>query len=110
VSTRRRGGRLKDSPVPDGIIPAVALGCPISALEIVPSLEDGRPPLQSAVDNTVYYRDGVFTLLSLKAAYDPTFKFTFEHRATNLTGRHDELEDHTHAAGQEFFATIRFGL
>jgi len=82
---------------------------PLAALEIVPSLDmEGQRWLQSAINNTIYYRGGAFTLVNVKAAYHPLQDFTVELGASNLLDRNYELEDQYHAPGRQYFANLRF--
>ena len=69
---------------------------------------EGKRWLQSAINNTVYYRGGAFTLLNLKAAYQPLPSFTVEAGVANLADRNYLLEDQYHAPGRQYFANVRF--
>ncbi len=81
---------------------------PIEQVTIVPSLdiEDERW-LQSAVNNTVYYRGGSFSLLNVKAAYQLLPQALFEVGTTNLSDRNYVIEDGYHAPGRQYFANLR---
>jgi iron complex outermembrane receptor protein len=81
---------------------------PIARLSIVPTLDiEGRRWLQSAVNNTVYYRGGSYTMLNAKAAYEFLPGDTFELGTTNAGDRNYVVEDGYHAPGRQYFANLR---
>ncbi|HWJ34633.1 MAG TPA: TonB-dependent receptor [Steroidobacteraceae bacterium] len=82
---------------------------PIQQLAITPSLDiEGKRWLQSAVDNTVYYRGGSYSMLNVKAAYQFLSDAMFELGTTNLGDRNYVVEDGYHAPGRQYFANLRF--
>ena len=65
---------------------------PIPQLSLVPNVAiQSKKWLQGAVNNLLYYRGGSFTLLGLKASYNPIEKVTIELGATNLADRNYNL-------------------
>jgi iron complex outermembrane receptor protein len=81
---------------------------PIEQLAIVPSLDiEDKRWLQSAVNNTVYYRGGSFSMLNVKAAYQFLPEAMFEVGTTNLGDRNYVIEDGYHAPGRQYFANVR---
>ena len=81
---------------------------PIQQLAIVPSVDiEDKRWLQSAVNNTVYYRGGSLTLLNVKAAYQFLPDAMFEVGTTNLSDRNYVVEDGYHAPGRQYFANVR---
>lgn len=81
---------------------------PIEQLKIVPSVDiEDKRWLQSAVNNTVYYRGGSFSLLNVKAAYQVLPQALFEVGTTNLSDRNYLVEDGYHAPGRQYFANLR---
>jgi iron complex outermembrane receptor protein len=81
---------------------------PIQALSLVPSLDiEGKRWLQSAVNNTVYYRGGSYSMLNVKAAYRFMPDAMFELGTTNLSDRNYLIEDGYHAPGRQYFANVR---
>ncbi len=81
---------------------------PMPKLAIVPSLDvEGKRWLQSAVNNTVYYRGGSFSLFNAKAAYEFYPGATFELGTTNISDRNYVIEDGYHAPGRQYFANLR---
>jgi iron complex outermembrane recepter protein len=82
---------------------------PIEQLLIVPTVDiEDKRWLQSAVNNTVYYQGGSFTLLNVKAAYQFLANATFEIGTTNLSDRNYVVEDGYHAPGRQYFANLRW--
>ncbi|MDB6085660.1 MAG: TonB-dependent receptor [Gammaproteobacteria bacterium] len=82
---------------------------PLRQLTIVPSVDiEGKRWLQSAVDNTLYYRGGSYSMLNVKAAYEFLPDATFELGTTNLGDRNYVIEDGYHAPGRQYFANLRF--
>jgi iron complex outermembrane receptor protein len=90
---------------------AYATWHPLPALSITPTVDlQGRRWLQNAVNATVYYRSGAYTLFGLKAAWQPTEQFNFEMGVKNL-GDHDYLiEDGYNGPGREYFVNLRYTL
>jgi len=81
---------------------------PVQALAIVPSLDiEGKRWLQSAVNNTVYYRGGSYSMLNMKAAYQLLPDAMVELGTTNLSDRNYPIEDGYHAPGRQYFANLR---
>lgn len=81
---------------------------PIPAVAIVPSVDlEGDRWLQSATNNLIYYQGGSFTVLGLKAAYQPTANFQAELGVKNLTDKNYVIEDGYHASGRAYFANVR---
>jgi iron complex outermembrane recepter protein len=103
------GGVLTDTP--DSKLFVYFNWHPIPALEIVPNLDvEGRRWLQNAINNTLYYRGGSFTLLNVKASWQPVPSWKVEVGVTNLADRNYATADGYHAPGREYFANIRFAL
>jgi len=63
--------------------------------------------LQSAVNNTVYYRGGSYSMLTVKAAYQFLPDAMVELGTTNLSDRNYLVEDGYHAPGRQYFANLR---
>jgi iron complex outermembrane receptor protein len=81
---------------------------PLEQLTIVPGLDvEDKRWLQSAENNTVYYRGGSFSLLNVKAAYQFLPQALFEVGTTNLGDRNYVIEDGYHAPGRQYFANLR---
>jgi iron complex outermembrane receptor protein len=81
---------------------------PASRVSIVPSLDwEGQRWLQSAVNNTIYYRGGNFALLNLMMRYRRSPLLQFEAGVNNLTDRNYLIEDGYHAAGRQYFVGVR---
>lgn len=81
---------------------------PTERLAIVPSLDiESKRWLQSALNNTVYYQGGSFSMLNLKAAYRFLPQALFEVGTTNLGDRNYVIEDGYHAPGRQYFANLR---
>ncbi len=82
---------------------------PIPQLTIVPSVDiEGKRWLQSAVNNTVYYRGASYSLFNAKAAYEFYPGATVELGTTNISDRNYLVEDGYHAPGRQYFANLRF--
>jgi iron complex outermembrane receptor protein len=93
---------------PDHKFVAFAQWRPITHLAIVPSLDiESKRWLQSAVNATVYYRGGSFSLFNAKAVYEFVPGATFELGSTNITDRNYLVEDGYHEPGRQYFANIR---
>lgn len=81
---------------------------PVPKLTIVPSVDiEGKRWLQSAVNNTIYYRGASFTLFNAKAAYEFFPGATLELGSTNISDRNYVVEDGYHAPGRQYFANLR---
>ena len=63
--------------------------------------------LQSALNSTIYYQGGSFTLFNAKATYAITSHASAEFGVNNLTDRNYLIEDGYHAPGRQFFANVR---
>ena len=81
---------------------------PIAQLTIVPSLDiESKRWLQSAVNATVYYRGGSYSLFNAKAVYEFYPGATFELGSSNISDRNYAIEDGYHAPGRQYFANLR---
>jgi iron complex outermembrane receptor protein len=81
---------------------------PIPQLSVVPNVDmQSQRWLQSAVNNLIYYRGGSFTLVGLKAAYQPAQPVTIELGSTNLLDRNYLIEDGYNGHGREYFVNVR---
>jgi iron complex outermembrane receptor protein len=84
---------------------------PLPQLAVVPNVDlQSRRWLQNAVNNLIYYRGGSFTLVGLKAAYQPVPTLTLELGSTNLLDRNYLIEDGYNGAGREYFVNVRVDL
>jgi len=103
------GGVATDTPIEHFF--AYATWHPLPALSITPTLdEQGRRWLQNAVNATVYYRSGAYTLLGLKAAWQPTEQINFELGVKNLADHNYLIEDGYNGPGREYFVNLRYTL
>lgn len=81
---------------------------PLPRLEIVPDVDyESRRWLQSATNLLKYYQGGSFTLLGLKAAYNPVDLLRIELGVTNLMDRNYVIEDGYNGPGREYFVNVR---
>ena len=81
---------------------------PIPQVDVVPSADmESKRWLQNAVNLLDYYRGGSFSLLGLKAAYQPVEAVKIEIGATNLADRNYVIEDGYNGPGRELFANVR---
>ena len=81
---------------------------PLPRLEVVPDVDlESRRWLQSAINNLVYYQGGSFTLVGLKAAYNPIDPLKVELGVTNLMDRNYVIEDGYNGPGREYFVNVR---
>ena len=81
---------------------------PLPRLDIVPDLDmESRRWLQSYINNLVYYQGGSFTLVGLKAAYNPIDPLHIELGVTNLMDRNYVIEDGYNGRGREYFVNLR---
>lgn len=102
------GGNTVPTDTPNHRLFAFAEWRPIAQLAIVPSLDiEDKRWLQSAANNTVYYRGGSFSLLNVKAMYQFLPQALFELGTTNLSDRNYVIEDGYHAPGRQYFANLR---
>ena len=102
------GGNTVATDTPNHKFFAFAQWRPIPQLAIIPSLDiEGKRWLQSAVNNTVYYRGGSYSMLNAKAAYEFFPGATFELGSTNISDRNYVVEDGYHAPGRQYFANVR---
>jgi iron complex outermembrane receptor protein len=90
---------------------AFATWHPLPAFSVTPTFEvEGRRWLQNAVNATVYYRSGAYTLVGLKAGWQPTDQISFEMGVKNLTDRDYLVEDGYNGPGREYFMNLRYTL
>jgi iron complex outermembrane recepter protein len=81
---------------------------PVERLTVVPTLDiEDKRWLQNAVNNTLYYRGGSFSLVNVKAAYEFLRGATVEAGTTNAGDRNYVIEDGYHAPGRQYFANLR---
>jgi iron complex outermembrane receptor protein len=81
---------------------------PLPQVSVVPNVDmESKRWLQNAVNNLIYYRGGSFTLVGLKASYQPTDPFTIELGVTNLLDRDYVIEDGYNGPGREYFLNLR---
>jgi len=81
---------------------------PLPRLELIPDVDvESKRWLQNAVNNLVYYRGGSFTLVDLKAAYNPVDPVKIEVGVTNLMDRNYVFGDGYNAPGREYFMNVR---
>lgn len=81
---------------------------PLPQLALVPNVDvESKRWLQNAVNNLVYYRGGSFTLVGLKASYQPVERVTMELGSTNLMDRNYVIEDGYHGPGRQYFLNLR---
>jgi len=81
---------------------------PLATLTVIPSVEvQGNRWLQSATNNTIFYRAGSYGIVNLKAAYAFLPSASFEIGANNLGDRNYLVEDGYHAPGRQYFANVR---
>ncbi len=81
---------------------------PLPQLAVVPNVDvESKRWLQNAVNNLNYYRGGSFTLVGLKAAYQPVQPVTIEVGSTNLLDRDYVIEDGYNGPGREYFLNVR---
>ena len=59
---------------------------------------------------TVYYRSGAYTLVGLKANWQPSDQINFEMGVRNLTDHDYLIEDGYNGAGREYFVNLRYTL
>ena len=84
---------------------------PLPSLKLVPSIDwEGNRWLQSATNNTLYYRGGSVTRVDFKAEYAFRKTFRLDIGVTNLTDHNYVIEDGYHAPGREYFANVRFSM
>ncbi len=90
---------------------AYATWRPLHSISVTPTFEvEGRRWLQNAVNATVYYRSGAYTLLGLKAGWQQTQQLNFEMGVKNLTDRDYLIEDGYNGTGREYFVNLRYPL
>jgi outer membrane receptor protein involved in Fe transport len=63
--------------------------------------------LQNNVNNLVYYRGGSFTLVGLRATYNPVDPVKIQVGVTNLTDRNYVMSDGYNGPGREYFMNVR---
>jgi iron complex outermembrane receptor protein len=81
---------------------------PLPQLTVIPNVDmESNRWLQNAVNNLIYYRGGNFTLVGLKAAYQPVPPVTIELGSTNLLDRDYLIEDGYNGPGREYFMNVR---
>jgi iron complex outermembrane receptor protein len=84
---------------------------PLPRLELIPDVDmESKRWLQNNVNNLVYYRGGSFTLVGLKAAYNPVDPVKIQVGVTNLTDRNYAMSDGYNAPGREYFMNVRVNL
>ena len=59
---------------------------------------------------TLYYRSGAYTLLGIKAGWQPTQHLNFELGVRNLTDHDYLIEDGYNGPGREYFVNLRYTL
>ncbi|HEY4339506.1 MAG TPA: TonB-dependent receptor [Steroidobacteraceae bacterium] len=90
---------------------AYATWHPLASISVTPTFEvEGRRWLQNAVNATVYYRSGAYTLMGLKAAWQPTEQLNVEMGVKNIADRDYLIEDGYNGPGREFFVNLRYTL
>jgi iron complex outermembrane receptor protein len=81
---------------------------PLPRLEVVPDVDyESKRWLQSAINLLNYYQGGSFTLVGLKAAYNPIDPLKIEVGVTNLADRNYVIEDGYNGPGREYFVNVR---
>jgi iron complex outermembrane receptor protein len=90
---------------------AYAIWHPLSSISVTPTFEvEGRRWLQNAVNATVYYRAGAYTLVGIKAGWQPTEQLNVEMGVKNLTDHDYLIEDGYNGPGREYFVNLRYTL
>jgi iron complex outermembrane recepter protein len=90
---------------------AYATWHPLPSFAITPTVDiQGRRWLQNALNATIYYRSGAYTLLGIKAAWQPTDQINFELGVKNLTDHNYLIEDGYNGPGREYFVNLRYTL
>lgn len=81
---------------------------PLPRLELIPDVDmESKRWLQNNVNNLVYYRGGSFTLVGLRAAYNPVDPVKIQVGVTNLTDRNYAMADGYNGPGREYFMNVR---
>ena len=84
---------------------------PLPAFAITPTVDvEGRRWLQNALNATIFYRSGAYTLLGIKASWQPTAQVNFELGVKNLTDHDYLIEDGYNGPGREYFVNLRYTL